>query len=170
VNGSNRPWPTSILPTDRSRNHGLVSGIKTAGNATDGVHLTRIDDGDYLCVRSVDFGKGAKQFKASLLAPGPTAGLKSGLNGVDGTLLGTCTVDKDGKPAVWSTASCRVEKIKGIHDLYLVFKGSGAFVPSHGLVAIQKIATTTCDVSFTQSSWALFPGHADGKLPMWQPP
>jgi hypothetical protein len=100
-------------------------GLKTAGNATDGVHLTRIDDGDYLCVRSVDFGKGAKRFKAALSGTWADGRIELRLNGVDGTLIGTCLVGKKGKPGVWSTRTCRIQQTKGLHDLYLVFKGTG---------------------------------------------
>src|SRR5699024_8450533 len=42
-------------------------GLKTAGNTKDGgVYVTNIENGDYLKVRSVDFGKGAKSIEAGV--------------------------------------------------------------------------------------------------------
>lgn len=101
-------------------------GLKTAGNAMEGVRLTRIDDGDYLCVRSVDFGKGAKRFMAALAGTWTEGLIELRLDGVDGTLIGSCAVGSKGQDGVWKSQTCKIQGAKGVHDLYLVFRGKGA--------------------------------------------
>jgi arabinoxylan arabinofuranohydrolase len=39
-------------------------GLKAADDKELGVYITNINNGDYIKVRDVDFGKGAKQFTA----------------------------------------------------------------------------------------------------------
>jgi len=45
------------------------------------------------------------------------------IDGKDGKLLGTLNVSATGGEQGWKTLSCKVEKMKGIHDVYFVFKG-----------------------------------------------
>jgi arabinoxylan arabinofuranohydrolase len=45
-----------------------TGGVETAYDAKAGVYVTDIDNGDYIKVRSVDFGKGARVFKANVAA------------------------------------------------------------------------------------------------------
>lgn len=100
-----------------------TGGVETAvSREAGGVYVTDISNGDYIKVRSVDFRKGAKRFEANV------ASLKGGmielrLDGVDGMLLGTCKVGETGGEQVWKTLSTVVKPVKGIHDIYFVFKG-----------------------------------------------
>ena len=97
-------------------------GLKTAGDSKTGVYVTNINNGDYIKVRSVDFVKGAKKFEANVtsLAGGK---IEIRLGSVDGELLGVCEVKSTGSMQNWAVQTCKVKKIKGVHDLYLVFKG-----------------------------------------------
>ncbi len=99
-------------------------GIETASDSKTGVFVTNIENGDYIKVRSVDFGKGAKKFEASVASASVGGKIEIRLGGVVGELLGICDVDNTGGWQNWSVRSCKIKKVKGIHDVYFVFKGN----------------------------------------------
>jgi hypothetical protein len=74
-------------------------------------------------VRSVDFGKGAKSFDASVASASSGGKIEIHIDSISGSLLGTCIVDNTGDWQKWVTKSCKIIKTKGVHDLYFVFKG-----------------------------------------------
>ncbi|MGE4568026.1 MAG: carbohydrate-binding protein, partial [Bacteroidales bacterium] len=100
-------------------------GLKTASDSKTGVYVSQIDNGDYLTVRSVDFGKGATRFTASAGSVSGGGSIEIRLNGVDGPLLGVCPVKATGDLTRWAEHSCKIVKTKGIHDICLLFKGEG---------------------------------------------
>lgn len=100
-------------------------GLKTASDNTVGVFVTQIDNGDYIKVRSVDFGKGARKFEASVATPISGGSIEIRLNNIDGELLGVCEINNTGGYQNWVVQSCNLKGVKGVHDLYFVFKGNG---------------------------------------------
>jgi hypothetical protein len=38
-------------------------------------------------------------------------------------LLGTCLVKPTGGEITWAVRTCKTKKLKGLHDIYFVFKG-----------------------------------------------
>jgi len=99
-------------------------GLKTASDSKTGVYVTRIDNGDYIKVRSVDFGKGAKTFEASVASASAGGKIEIHVDSKDGNLIGTLEVTSTGGVQICKTVSGKVTKTKGVHDVYLVFKGS----------------------------------------------
>jgi arabinoxylan arabinofuranohydrolase len=99
------------------------SGIETAKKEEVGVYITDIDNGDYIKVRSVNFGKGAKSFEANMASVSQGGKIEIHIDSLTGPLLGTCMVKNAGSPQSWAVQSCKVTKVKGIHDVYFVFKG-----------------------------------------------
>lgn len=103
-----------------------ASGLKTSkDSAGRGIYVTRIDDGDYIKVRGVNFKKNAKSFQAS------TASMSGGsieirIDSPDGRLLGVCDVKATGGSESWRQVKTKVARIDGTHDLYFVFRGKGA--------------------------------------------
>jgi hypothetical protein len=97
-------------------------GVETTSDNATGVYVTDIDNGDYIKVRSVDFKKGAKSFAADIASASGGA-IEIRLDSPDGDLIGTCNVKNTGSLQAWTTQSCKVKKVKGIHDVYFVFKG-----------------------------------------------
>jgi arabinoxylan arabinofuranohydrolase len=98
-------------------------GIEIASDSKAGIYVTDIDNGDYIKIRSVDFNKGAKLFEANVAAS--TGGsIEIRLDKPDGTLAGTCVTKPGAGTDDWRTASAKVTNITGLHDVYLVFKGS----------------------------------------------
>jgi arabinoxylan arabinofuranohydrolase len=100
-------------------------GIETAHDEKTGVFVTDIHKGDYIKVRSVDFGKGAKSFEASVASATKGGSIEIHADSQTGTLLGTCNVKSTGGTTNWAIQSCKVNKAKGVHDIYSLFKGEG---------------------------------------------
>ncbi len=98
-------------------------GLKTTGNSQTGVYVTKIDNGDYLKVRSVDFGKGPKQIEASVASAAQGGTIEVRIDNSDGELLGTIAVENTGGWQNWKTVNGKLKKATGVHDLYFVFKG-----------------------------------------------
>lgn len=98
-------------------------GVETASYTKIGTYVTDIDNGDYIKVRSVDFGKGAKSFEASVASASKGGKIEIHVDSLSGSLLGTCVLESTGDLQKWVTKKCSVSKIKGIHDLYFVFTG-----------------------------------------------
>jgi len=101
---------------------GWESGIETAKSKEVGIYVTDIDNDDYIKVRSVDFGHGAKAFEASV-ASIQGGSIEIRIDGRDGVLLGTLDVKSTGSNQTWETQSCQVNIVTGVHDVYFIFKG-----------------------------------------------
>jgi len=97
-------------------------GLKTKSSASVGVYVTSVHVNDYIRVREVDFKKGAKSFEVS--AASVSGGkIEIRLGNIDGQLLGVCNINSTGGAEIWQTFTTQVKKVKGVHDLYFVFKG-----------------------------------------------
>jgi len=97
-------------------------GLKTAKDDESGMYVTSIHNKDFLQVKAVDFAKGAKTFEvcAATITKGK---IEIRLDGFDGKLLGVCNINNTGGWNTWKTFATDVEKVGGVHDLYLVFRG-----------------------------------------------
>lgn len=98
-------------------------GLKTAGDSKSGLYVTKIEHGDYLKVRSVDLGKGAKKIEAGVASNGKGGRIEIRLGTPDGELLGTLEVKNSGGWQNWTTAQAKLKKRAGTHDLCFVFTG-----------------------------------------------
>lgn len=98
-------------------------GVETASDGKTGVYVTDINKGDYIKVRSVYFGKGAKNFEAGVASATLGGTIEIRLDAIDGPLLGTCLVTKTDGEKNWAVKSCKTGKVEGVHDVYFVFKG-----------------------------------------------
>jgi arabinoxylan arabinofuranohydrolase len=96
-------------------------GLKTALDNNTGMYVTRINNGNFIKVRSVDFGRGAKSFRASVASANNGGSIEIHLGSPQGQLIGTCKVKNTrGK---WKTVKTKTTPVEGVHDLYFVFKG-----------------------------------------------
>ena len=101
-------------------------GIETAASAQGTMYVHDIDNNDFIKVRSVDFGKGARKFEACIHSASHGGSIEVRIDGKEGALLGILEIKSTGGSHEWETQSCKIEKTKGVHDVYLVFKGSEA--------------------------------------------
>jgi len=102
----------------------FASGLKTetCDDTGGGMNVTQISGGDYIKVENVDFLDGVTSFEARVSAASGDATIELHLDSETGTLLGSCDVSG---ASSWTTTSCEVSGGSGIHDLFLVFSGSG---------------------------------------------
>ncbi len=102
------------------------SGVQTeATNDTGGgMDVTNIQNGDYIKVRSVDFGSGATSFSARAASSTSGGTLELHLDSLTGPTIATCAVTGTGGAQTWkTTSSCAVTGATGVHDLFLRFTG-----------------------------------------------
>jgi len=97
-------------------------GIETAKDEKAGMYVTAIDNGDYIKVRSVDFGKEATSFAANIAAVNKGT-IEIHLDAITGPLIASCKIKSTESLQKWSTQEFKVKKTEGLHDLYFVFKG-----------------------------------------------
>src|SRR5690606_18405821 len=84
--------------------------------------VTSINHGDYIVVKGVDFAKEAKsvEVSASSLYGGK---IEIHTGGIDGPVIAIVDINTSRKGGIWETFTAPVKAVKGIHDLYFVFKG-----------------------------------------------
>ena len=98
-------------------------GLKTAPNADKSLSVVDVNNGEYICVRGVDFGKNkACRFEVSAL-PLEGGNLKIRLDAPDGKIVGNVNIPQGNETSKYELYSCEVNAVSGIHDLYLSFEG-----------------------------------------------
>lgn len=98
-------------------------GLKTAPNADKSLSVVDVNNGEYICVRGVDFGKNkARRFEVSAL-PLEGGNLKIRLDAPDGKIVGNVNIPQGNETSKYELYFCEVNAVSGIHDLYLSFEG-----------------------------------------------
>lgn len=98
-------------------------GLKTAPNADKSLSVVDVNNGEYICVRGVNFGKNkARCFEVSAL-PLEGGNLKIRLDVPDGKIVGNVNIPQGNETSKYELYSCEVNAVSGIHDLYLSFEG-----------------------------------------------
>ncbi len=104
--------------TEWERNIAWDKGKKIA----DRLFVTSIQNGDYLKVKGVDFSNGATSIDVSI-APLYGGKIEIHTGKKDGPILGIIDIKASGEGDVWRIITTPVENIKGIQDLFFIFKG-----------------------------------------------
>ena len=98
-------------------------GLKTAPNADKSLSVVDVNNGEYICVRGVNFEKNkARRFEVSAL-PLEGGNLKIRLDASDGKIVGNVNIPQGNETSKYELYSCEVNAVSGIHDLYLSFEG-----------------------------------------------
>lgn len=98
-------------------------GLKTAPNADKSLSVVNVNNGEYICVRGVNFAKNkARRFEVSAL-PLEGGNLKIRLDAPDGKIVGNVNIPQGNETSKYELYSCEVNAVSGIHDLYLSFEG-----------------------------------------------
>lgn len=100
-------------------------GVKTENNDKTGVHVSDIHNGDWLKLRNVDLGNGAKALKvrAASALQGGTIELRA--DSIGGQVIASVVVPRTGGWEKWGTFSAdALAPVKGVHDIFFVFKGN----------------------------------------------
>ena len=105
-------------------------GVETdKDNISGQVWVTDIENGDYIKVRSVDFGAtGSGVFTAKVSCNTRAAASVGGhieirLDEINGTLIGSVPVSYTGGSDVWKSETIASDSVTGIHDIFFISKG-----------------------------------------------
>lgn len=121
VEAETMAWSEGVkteFATEWERNVSWDKGKKIA----DRLFVTSIHHGDYIMVKGVDFSKGASSVdvNVSSLFGGK---IEIRTDKKDGPLIGTVNINTSAEGDLWKTISTPVKNIKGINDIYFVFRG-----------------------------------------------
>jgi len=101
------------------RNTGVVADMP-ASTGKRNMYIFDIDNGEYIKLRGVDFGKGAKSFELTAAATGGcTVTLR--LDSKEGPIVGTLAVKATDSAEAYRQFGTKVKGAEGVHDLYLCF-------------------------------------------------
>ena len=111
--------------------YGLKSakmGIENTGVVADmpestgrrNMYIFDIDEGEYIRLRGVDFGLGAKSFALTAAATG-TCTVILRLDSPDGPVVGSVNITKTGSAEKYRSFTAKVKGAVGVHDLYICF-------------------------------------------------
>ena len=99
-------------------------GLKTERMPDGKMCLTHIDNNKSLCVKGVDFGKGAKEFSVSAACVVDGGYIEIRLDSTTGPLIGTVDITSSGAMDRYKLMSCKIKNAQGKHDLHFCFKST----------------------------------------------
>jgi hypothetical protein len=105
-------------------NTGVVKDMPTSTGKRN-MYIFDINDGEYIRLRGVDFGKGAKQFAITASAAanaGCTITLR--LNSNKGPVIGSLNIKSTGSVEKYRSFTSKVKEATGVHDLYICFNNA----------------------------------------------
>jgi len=101
-------------------------GLKTETCSEGGMAVSYINNNDYIKVKGVAFGNGAKLLSARVSSASNGGKIEVRLGSTSGTLVGTCIVASTGGWQIWTTVSCPISGATGTQDVFFRFTGSGS--------------------------------------------
>ena len=105
-------------------NTGVVKDMP-ASTGRRNMYVFDIDDGEYIRLRGVDFGKGARRFSINAAGTGNLE-IELHIDGTDGPIIGKLKIASTGSADNYKSFTTKVKQASGVHDLYLCFgKTSG---------------------------------------------
>ena len=104
------------------KNTGVVADMPTSTGQRN-MYIYDLNDGEFIKLRGVDFGQGAKSFAITAAATaGCTVTLR--LDSQDGPVIGTVTITSTGTVEKYKSFKAKVTNASGVHDFYLCFSGT----------------------------------------------
>ena len=150
------PGPRSAFTQVEGESYDNQFGIENEECTEGGENIGYIEDGDYVVYNNMDFGNGAESFHARVASATSGGSIELRLDSIDGPLIGTCLVAGTEDWQTWTTAECDVSSVKGVHDLYLKFKGGSGYLFN---LNWWKFSGTTPNPSLTKGDL-----NGDGKV------
>jgi glucosylceramidase len=99
---------------------------ETTGDVTGGYDLGYVGPGAQAIYKNVNFGTSVSGVSVRTASGGSGGMLEFHLDSATGPLIGTATLPVTGGWQTWQTVTAPVSGASGMHDLYLVFRGSTA--------------------------------------------
>ena len=107
-------------------NTGVVADMPTSTGKKN-MYIFDINDDEFIKLRGVDFGAGAKKFSITAASTG-SCKVTLRLDGQDGPVIGEALISKTGSVEKYKAFSTKVSNAAGVHDLYLCFDNSSGDV------------------------------------------
>jgi hypothetical protein len=126
VYGSAPTTNRSALSQLAASSYDSQSGTQLEASSEGGQNIAYIDHGDFIAFNNLDFGGGATTFETRVASGGAGGNIEVRLDSLTGTLAGTCAVPATGGWQIWTTRSCAISGVSGVHNLYLKFTGTGS--------------------------------------------
>ncbi|MBN2736585.1 MAG: family 43 glycosylhydrolase [Spirochaetales bacterium] len=102
--------------------------VKSEECSEGGMNIGHIEKGDYIKVKGVDFASGAISFETRVASNTNGGNIEIRLDSESGRLIGNCTVQGTGGWQEWTTQTCSVTPVSGVHDLYFRFTGESGYL------------------------------------------
>ena len=103
-------------------NTGVVADMPTSTGQRN-MYIYDLNDGEFIKLRGVDFGQGAKSFAVTAAATaGCTVTLR--LDSQNGPVIGTVAITSTGTVEKYKSFKAKVTNASGVHDFYLCFSGT----------------------------------------------
>lgn len=118
---------SSINPFEKveAETMAFSKGVETGYGLDNQVYITKINNGDFIKVRDVDFRKkGSKYLKMNVSPIDQGGNIEIRIDNLNGELLGTCIIDGMNEVNQWKIVTTKIKKVKGKHDIYFVFTGN----------------------------------------------
>ena len=103
-------------------NTGVVAEMPTSTGKKN-MYIFDINDGEFIKLRGVDFGHGAKKFNITAASTG-SCKVTLRLDGQDGPIVGEAVISKTGSVEKYKAFNAKVTNASGVHDLYLCFSNT----------------------------------------------
>ena len=112
-----QPGDTVVVQAERFNAHRGVFKATT--------NIGSLDNGDWVRYDDVNFGDGVTRVTAKLAVPSHADGqsIEIRIGGTGGTLLGTLRPNSTGGWSTFKSQTATIKSVKGVQDLYLVFRG-----------------------------------------------
>ena len=107
-------------------NTGVVADMPSSTGKKN-MYIYDINDNEYIKLRGVDFGKGAKQFNISAASTGSVT-ITLRLDSNKGPVIGTVTIGKTGGVEKYRSFIGKVKNAIDVHDLYICFDNASGDV------------------------------------------
>jgi glucosylceramidase len=118
------PATWQIQGSSYSSESGLET--ETTGDVTGGYDLGYVSPGAQAVYKNVNFGTSVSGVSVRTASGGAGGTLEFHLDSAAGPLIATATLPVTGGWQTWQTVTAPVSAASGLHDLYLVFRGSTA--------------------------------------------
>jgi len=105
-----------------------TSSVMLKSCSEGGLCLDSLPDNSNVVYKNFNFDKSALKFKARQASLMNNGSISIVLDSISGPVAGTLNLTNTGSITSFVTDSCNLSEIKGVHDVYLVFKGGTATV------------------------------------------
>ena len=106
------------------QNTGVVKDMPTSTGKRN-MYIFDINDGEYIRLRGVDFGKGAKQFAITAsAAANASCTITLRLDSNKGPVIGSLNIKSTGSVEKYRSFTSKVKEAIGVHDLYICFSNA----------------------------------------------